>query len=85
MLPFFASGELDFRFQDYFRLVVRCIVYRCAWHSSSMNLAHIIQPKLQQGVGDTLAAGSICASRSASIDQPLWKMQNQSSEFSESI
>ncbi len=49
-------GALDFQFRDYFHLVARCVVQACAWRSYTMSSAHIIQPKLQCGVGDTQAA-----------------------------
>ncbi len=50
-LPLFASGGLDFRFLDYFRLVARCIAHTCAWRTYIMTWAHIIWPKWQRGVG----------------------------------
>ncbi len=50
-LPFFASGVLDFRFQDYFWLVARCIAHAWAWHTYPMSWAHIIESKWQRGVG----------------------------------
>ncbi len=59
MLPFFASGGLDFRFWDYFQLVARCIVHACAWRCNTMSPIHIICPKSQHGMGNTQAAGSM--------------------------
>ncbi len=35
---------LYFQFQDYFRLVARCIVHTCAWRRYTMSPAHIIRP-----------------------------------------
>ncbi len=49
-LPFLAFGDLNFQFWDYFRLVGWCIVHSHAQHSHIISPAHIIQPKLQQGV-----------------------------------
>ncbi len=80
MLPFIASGAVDFRFRDYFQLVV----HTCAWRSYIMSSAHIIGPKSQHGVDDTGAAwqnGSMrvisdrCEARSQgmSIVKGMWK------------
>ncbi len=46
-LPFFASGGWNFRFQDYFRLIARCIIHACARPSYTMSSARIIGPKWQ--------------------------------------
>ncbi len=51
-LPFFTSGDLHFRFRDYFRLIARCIVHTCAWRRYTISPAHLIRPKWQRGVGD---------------------------------
>ncbi len=46
-LPFFDGGGLDFEFQNYFQLAVRCIACTCAWHNDTVSPVNIIQPKLQ--------------------------------------